>query len=55
MTPFRLDVDQAVLDDLKQRLANVRWPDEVPENNWRYGADLKYLQSLVAPVRLAQA
>ena len=45
--PFTLDVDQSILDDLKQRLSNVRWPDEVPENNWKYGTDLAYLKSLV--------
>ncbi|MGH8678129.1 MAG: epoxide hydrolase family protein [Burkholderiales bacterium] len=45
--PFRINVDDAVLDDLGQRLSRVRWPDEVPGNNWKYGTDLKYLQSLV--------
>lgn len=45
--PFTIDIDQSILDDLKQRLSNVRWPDEVPENNWQYGTDLAYLKSLV--------
>jgi microsomal epoxide hydrolase len=45
--PFTIDVDQSILDDLQQRLSNVRWPDEVPENNWQYGTDLAYLKSLV--------
>lgn len=45
--PFTIDVEQSILDDLKQRLSNVRWPDEVPENDWKYGTDLAYLKSLV--------
>ena len=26
VTPFRIDVPQAVLDDLAERLARTRWP-----------------------------
>ncbi|HVY05071.1 MAG TPA: epoxide hydrolase [Burkholderiales bacterium] len=47
-TPFSLHVSDAVLADLKARLAAVRWPDEVPGNNWKYGTDLPYLKSLVS-------
>ncbi len=47
LSPFRIHVEDTVLDDLRQRLARVRWPDEIPENNWRYGTDLGYLRSLV--------
>ena len=28
--PFTIDVLQADLDDLRERLARVRWPDELP-------------------------
>ncbi|HZP91369.1 MAG TPA: alpha/beta fold hydrolase [Burkholderiales bacterium] len=45
--PFRIHVDDAVLDDLRRRLAGVRWPDEVPGNDWKYGTGLAYLKSLV--------
>ncbi|NIO43834.1 MAG: alpha/beta fold hydrolase [Burkholderiales bacterium] len=45
--PFKLEVAQPVLDDLKQRLSRVRWPDEIPGNNWKYGADLAYLKTLI--------
>lgn len=45
--PFRLNVGDDVLGDLKARLARVRWPDEVPDNHWKYGTDLPYLKSLV--------
>ena len=46
-TPFRLHVGDDVLADLESRLAHVRWPDEVPGNQWKYGTDLPYLKSLV--------
>jgi hypothetical protein len=28
--PFRVEVPQADLDDLHDRLARTRWPDELP-------------------------
>ena len=43
---FRLDVADDVLDDLRDRLARTRWPDEVPDSGWRYGASLAFLQRL---------
>ena len=46
-SPFRLQVGDDVLTDLKSRLSRVRWPDEVPDNHWKYGTDLPYLKSLV--------
>ena len=46
--PFALRVDEAVLDDLRQRLERVRWPDEPPDAaDWKYGTDLTYLKKLV--------
>jgi len=46
-TPYRVDVPEQVLTDLKQRLARTRWPDEVPGAGWDYGTDLTYLKELV--------
>lgn len=37
VTPFRIDVPEVVLDDLRNRLTNTRWPDELPEAEWDYG------------------
>ncbi|MBV9490153.1 MAG: epoxide hydrolase N-terminal domain-containing protein [Verrucomicrobia bacterium] len=45
--PFRIDVPEAVLIDLHERLARVRWPDEPPGAGWNYGTDLTYLRNLV--------
>ncbi|MEU7893229.1 epoxide hydrolase family protein [Nonomuraea sp. NPDC049152] len=45
--PFRLDIAQADLDDLRERLDRVRWPDEVPGLGWQYGVPLDHLRELV--------
>jgi microsomal epoxide hydrolase len=47
VTPFELHVSDEVLVDLRTRLTRVRWPDEVPNNHWKYGTELAYLKSLV--------
>jgi epoxide hydrolase len=46
LRPFRVDVPDAVLDDLRDRLARTRWPDQIPNSGWDYGTDLAYLQDL---------
>lgn len=48
MRPFRVDVAQADLDELADRLARTRWPDQLPGVGWTYGVDREYLVSLVA-------
>ncbi|MCC4769135.1 alpha/beta fold hydrolase [Methanosarcina sp. DH2] len=45
--PFHIDIPQAVLQDLKERLAGTRWPDEVEGAGWDYGTNLDYLKGLV--------
>ncbi|MCP2334319.1 epoxide hydrolase family protein [Actinoalloteichus caeruleus] len=44
--PFRIDVPQTQLDDLHDRLANTRWPDEVPGVGWSRGVPTSYLREL---------
>ncbi|TYB57571.1 epoxide hydrolase [Nonomuraea sp. PA05] len=44
---FRIDIPQADLDDLAERLARVRWTDELPGAGNDYGVPLPYVQSLV--------
>ena len=44
---FEVKVPQATLDDLRERLAATRWPDEVSGAGWEYGANLGYVQELV--------
>ena len=44
--PFRIDIPQADLDDLRDRLARTRWPDELPGVGWSRGVPLDYLKEL---------
>jgi epoxide hydrolase len=46
--PFRVDIPQADLDDLRERLARTRWPDELPGVGWTRGVPLGYLKQLAA-------
>jgi len=43
---FRIDVPQTDLDDLRDRLARTRWPDELPEAGWDYGVPLAYAREI---------
>ncbi len=44
--PFRIDVPQADLDDLRARLANTRWPSQLPGTSWERGVPVDYLRDL---------
>src|SRR5260370_42364513 len=44
---FTITIAQSTLDDLRDRLARTRWPDEVEEARWDYGTNLAYLKTLV--------
>jgi pimeloyl-ACP methyl ester carboxylesterase len=41
---FKIAIPQATLDDLRERLARTRWPDEVEGAGWDYGANLGYMK-----------
>ena len=45
--PFQIQIPDGVLEDLRERLAHTRWPDEIPGSGWDYGADLAYMKELV--------
>ncbi|MGH9945212.1 MAG: epoxide hydrolase N-terminal domain-containing protein [Pyrinomonadaceae bacterium] len=47
MQPFKIEIPQATLDDLRERLARTRWPDELTGAKWDYGANLSYLRELI--------
>jgi pimeloyl-ACP methyl ester carboxylesterase len=44
--PFRIDVPQADLDDLHDRLARTRWPRRLPGAEWSRGVPVAYLKEL---------
>lgn len=58
--PFRIEIPQADLDDLKDRLARTRWANELPQSEvtdgvqkgpaapgWEYGVPRSYVEDLV--------
>jgi len=45
--PFSVQIPQAILDDLFERLARVRWPDEAEGAGWEYGTNLAFMKELV--------
>ena len=46
-TRFRLEVAEAQIADLRERLARTRFPDEPPLEPWSTGASLSYVKELV--------
>ena len=47
-TPFRLNIPEAALEDLRGRLARTRLPDEPPLEPWSTGTSRAYVEQLVA-------
>ncbi|MGW8269385.1 MAG: epoxide hydrolase family protein [Burkholderiales bacterium] len=47
LRPFALTVPDAVLEDLRERLARTRLPDEPPLEPWSTGTSVAYLQGLL--------
>ncbi len=43
---FLIDIHRELIDDLRARLANTRWPDEIEGSDWSYGTSLPYLKNL---------
>ena len=46
--PFKIHVPESVLDDLRHRLAETRWPDQLPGTTWEYGADISKVRQLAS-------
>jgi pimeloyl-ACP methyl ester carboxylesterase len=47
ITPYTIAIPQADLDDLKERLAHVRWTNELPTAQSSYGVPLDPIKRLV--------
>src|SRR5260370_30013526 len=45
--PFRIEVPQSVLDDLRDRISRTRWPDEIAGSGWEQGTNLAALRDLL--------
>jgi len=48
MVPFRIDVPEQDLQDLRDRLARTRWPEAETVSDWSQGVPLAYLRDLCA-------
>jgi pimeloyl-ACP methyl ester carboxylesterase len=48
ITPFRVEIPEAQLDDLRDRLARTRWPERETVDDWSQGIPLAYVQELCA-------
>ena len=46
VTPFTYQAPQSALDDLKQRLTRVRWPERETVTDWSQGVPLATVQKL---------
>jgi pimeloyl-ACP methyl ester carboxylesterase len=46
--PFRLEMPDSALADLRERLARTRFPDEPPLEPWSTGTSLAYLKELLS-------
>jgi len=44
--PFKMHVPDCVLIDLRRRLAEAKWPDQLPGTTCEYGADIKKVREL---------
>ena len=46
ITEFKCHIPQAYIDDLKFRISQTRWTDEIKNSGWEYGANLSYIREL---------
>jgi epoxide hydrolase len=48
VTPFRIEIPEDQLRDLRERLERTRWPESETVDDWSQGIPLAYLQELCA-------
>ena len=46
ITPFEINISDAEISDLKQRLANTRWANKETVDDWSQGIPLAYIQEV---------
>lgn len=46
--PYKIHVEDEVLDDLKFRLERTRWPEPIRGSRWEYGSNIDYIKELCA-------
>ena len=48
ITPFKVEITSAEVEDLRRRLAATRWPDAETTGDWSQGIPLAYMKELCA-------
>ena len=48
MKPLTIRVADDAIDDLHERLSRTRWPGEIRDGGWTYGANLAYMREFCA-------
>ncbi|MBB4805275.1 pimeloyl-ACP methyl ester carboxylesterase [Chryseobacterium defluvii] len=48
MKPFTVNIPGSVINDLKNRIQNTRWPGEAENAGWNFGTSEKYLKELTS-------
>jgi pimeloyl-ACP methyl ester carboxylesterase len=44
--PFQIEIPESVLEDLRSRLKNTRWTNEIENSDWAYGTNKSFLKEL---------
>src|SRR5580704_5743746 len=44
--PFRVDIPQATIDRIINRVRDAEWPDRLDASDWRYGTNWDYMKTL---------
>jgi hypothetical protein len=47
LKPFAIQIPDAAIQDLKERLARSRFPGDLANDNWHYGTQEAYLKDLM--------
>lgn len=45
--PFKINTPKKIISHLTARLKNIRWPDEISNAGWNYGANMAYMKDLI--------
>src|SRR5258708_15366894 len=43
---FEIPYSESAVTDLRARLQRTRWPDQLADAGWRYGAELEFMREL---------
>ena len=46
IAPYEIPCSDAAVVDLRRRLGETRWPDEIAGSRWEYGVELPYLREI---------